>query len=173
MSARSSSIRISSTTISVTGMITLLSRVLALSMSSRIAEAPPTSASAPSTAWTLVRTGSTVSKAALVVESTVRLAGDEGDAVLDDRLARVLQVADAGHRARDLVGLVGVGHDHHGRGVVGQAVGRQDLLALHRVELLGVGVLGGQAVGVQREDAEDADAQQQRWSPPRPGAGGA
>ena len=39
-SARSSSIRISSTTTSVTGMITLESRALAFSMSSRIAGLP-------------------------------------------------------------------------------------------------------------------------------------
>ena len=69
-------------------MITLESRVFALSMSSRIAELPPTSAPAPSTACTAVRTSSTVSKAAVVVESTREVGGDERDAVLDDRLAR-------------------------------------------------------------------------------------
>ena len=50
-------------------MITLLSRCEAFSTSSKIAEDPLTSASAPSTAWTASRTRSTVSNASGAVAS--------------------------------------------------------------------------------------------------------
>ena len=70
-SARSSTISTIMTTTRTSGMITLLSRIDACSMSALMAEPPPTSASAPGTACTAVRTSSTAANAALDVGSSV------------------------------------------------------------------------------------------------------
>ena len=70
--ARSSTISTIITTISTSGMISRLSRAEACSMSALIADAPPTSASAPSTWCTAARTSPTVAKAALDVGSDSR-----------------------------------------------------------------------------------------------------
>ena len=83
--------------------------------------------------------------------STVQVGGDERDAVLDDRLAR----RPRGSRCPVMAcatssALSALATTIDRRGVVGQAVRGEHLLARHRVELLGVGVLGRQAVGVQR-----------------------
>jgi hypothetical protein len=62
--ARSNSARITTTTSSTSGMITLRSWFTARSMSTNVAVVPPTSASASGTACTDARTRSTVAAAA-------------------------------------------------------------------------------------------------------------
>ncbi len=72
--ARSRAHRISRTTASTSGMISMLSCVVALSMSSRAAVPPPTWASAAGTAWTASRTRSTVCFAASLSAGAVIVA---------------------------------------------------------------------------------------------------
>src|SRR4029079_1393438 len=129
VTARSRTIRTSSTTSSTIGMITRLSRLDAFSTSSRNAVAPPTSASEPGSACTALRAGAGhgVHRAPPLLHRrergrlgrvTVERCRDERDAVLDRRLAGLAAARDPGQGLRHVGGLVAVGDDHEGGGLV-------------------------------------------------------